>query len=235
MRWSGRRPPNGDPAEVVRRGGQKGLPSAEIDSSGGAVLSPVSALPLTDRAADAALVYGLSTGDDVAAVTFVRRFQSAVFGLALAVTRDLGMAEDVSQEAFLRAWRSAATYDVRKGSVATWLLTITRNVAIDSIRSRRPTPVGDEALDELLLGTLGTEQEEAMATRLESDRITARLRDLPPEQARAVVLAVLAGCTAAEVSAREGIPLGTAKTRLRLGLTKLRDALAEPRAGDDRR
>jgi RNA polymerase sigma-70 factor (ECF subfamily) len=179
-------------------------------------------------------VHGLSTGDDVAAVTFVRRFQSAVFGLALAVTRDPDMAQDVSQEAFLRAWRSAATYDVRKGSVSTWLLTITRNVAIDSIRSRRPTPVGDEILDALLLGTLGSEQEEAMATRLESQRITARLRDLPPEQARAVVLAVLAGCTAAEVSARERIPLGTAKTRLRLGLTKLRDSLAEPRTGEGR-
>jgi RNA polymerase sigma-70 factor (ECF subfamily) len=187
----------------------------------------VSALSLAERAADAALVQGLSTGDEDAAVAFVRRFQSPVYGLALSITRDSGLAEDVSQEVFVRAWRAAATYDGRKGSVSTWLLTITRNAAIDAVRSRRTVSVTDDLLDTLLMGTMGpSDAEDRMLGRVEGARAAARLRTLPPEQARAVVLAVIGGCTAAEVSAREHIPLGTAKTRLRSGLAKLRTAMA---------
>jgi RNA polymerase sigma-70 factor (ECF subfamily) len=214
------------------------LRTGEIQFPGPSVFLVVNPFSLTGRTEDAALVVSLSTGDEAAAVTFVRRFQSAVFGLALAITRDPGMAEDVSQEVFIRAWRASATYDVRRGSVSTWLLTITRNAAIDAIRTRRPVAVGDDLLDTLLLATLGDDQEEAMITRLESDRIASRLHALPPEQARAVVLAVVAGCTAAEVSAREGIPLGTAKTRLRSGLIKLRAAVesdsSDSEGGDGR-
>jgi RNA polymerase sigma factor (sigma-70 family) len=197
-----------------------------IDSGARAVPRHVSALSLAERAADAALVLGLTTGDEDAAVAFVRRFQSAVYGLALSITRDQGLAEDVSQEAFVRAWKAAATYDRRKGSVATWLLTITRNAAIDAVRSRRTVTVGDDLLDTLLMSTLGPgDVEDRMVGRLEGARAAARLHTLPPEQARAVVLAVIGGCTAAEVSERENIPLGTAKTRLRSGLAKLRMAM----------
>jgi RNA polymerase sigma factor (sigma-70 family) len=186
----------------------------------------VSSLSLAERAADTALVMALTTGDEDAAVAFVRRFQSAVYGLAVSITRDPGIAEDVSQEAFVRAWRAAATYDRRKGSVTTWLLTITRNAAIDAVRSRRTVSVGDDLLDTLMMSTLGqADVEDKMLGRLEGARAAARLRTLPPEQARAVVLAVIGGCTAAEVSAREKIPLGTAKTRLRSGLAKLRTAM----------
>lgn len=232
-----------DPAagRAARSGsGPDDPPEPEIRSGSGSVTKGVRGLSLTSRAVDAALLESLATGDEEAAVTFVRRYQSAVYGLALAITRDPGMAEDVSQEAFTRAWRAAATYDIRRGAVSTWLLTITRNVAIDAIRSRRPITVGDDLLDELLLGTLVDDTEEAMVTRLESDRIASRLRTLPPEQARAVVLAVVAGCTATEVSAREHIPVGTAKTRLRAGLIKLRAALAadseveDPEGGERR-
>lgn len=225
MEWSKRRPTPDIPTEEIRSGAAKRLRRAEI-SSGRAPVSPgVTTLRLTGRAGDAALVDGLATGDEAAAVAFVRRFQSAVYGLALAVTRDAGMAEDVSQEVFTRAWRAAATYDIRKGSVSTWLLTITRNAAIDAVRVRRPVAVGDDLLDALLLGVLGDDAEEAAIARLDGDRVADRLRHLPPEQARAVVLAVMAGCTAAEVSEREAVPLGTAKTRLRLGLLKLRASL----------
>ena len=185
-------------------------------------------LSLADRAADVALVEGLALDDQAAAVAFVRRFQSAVFGLAFSITRDNGLAEDVSQEVFVRAWRAAGSYDRRKASVLTWLLTITRNAAIDAIRTRRPIAVEDDLLDALLLGTLsGSDVEDATMLRIESDRARARLRGLPPAQARAVVLAFIGGCTAAEVSAREKIPLGTAKTRIRNGLIKLRAALEE--------
>ncbi len=188
--------------------------------------------PRTDRVDDASLVAGFALGDEQASVAFVRRFQDAVYGLALSVTREPGLAEDVSQEVFVRAWRAAGTYDARRASVLTWLLTITRNAAIDAIRARRPVPVLSDTLERLLDVTLraatdadGTARQ-ALAS-LESDRALARLRSLPVEQARAVALAVLGGCTAAEVGRHEDIPLGTAKTRIRTGLRRLRDALKE--------
>ena len=141
----------------------------------------------------------------------MRRFQPKVFGLALAVTCDPALADDVAQEAFLRAWRSASTYDVVRGSVAVWLLTITRNVAIDAVRAWRSTPTDEEQLDRLLQSTFGGDGHadgtgDEAATRVEVARAVDRLRGLPPEQARAVVLAVFAGCTAEEIGQREACP-----------------------------
>ncbi|MFH5824878.1 RNA polymerase sigma factor [Georgenia sp. AZ-5] len=179
--------------------------------------------PRTERAADAALVAGLALDDEQAAVAFVRRFQRPVFGLALSVTRDPGLAEDVSQEVFVRAWRAAASYDVRRASVLTWLLTITRNAAIDAVRARRSTPTDADELEQIVVETMRPPETEPTALRnVERDIAVRHLRELPPEQARAVVLAVIGGCTAQEVSEREGIPLGTAKTRIRAGLRRVR-------------
>lgn len=182
-----------------------------------------------DRAADAALVEGLAVDDAAAAAAFVRRFRGPVFGMAVSIVRDPGLAEDVAQEVFVRAWRAAATYDPRRASALTWLLTITRNAAIDAVRARRPMPVQDETLDGLLMDTVASSDptEEQAVRRVESERALERLRALPQEQARAVVLAVLGGCTAAEIGEREGIPLGTAKTRIRTGLIRLRALVAE--------
>jgi RNA polymerase sigma-70 factor (ECF subfamily) len=185
--------------------------------------------PYHAELADDALVAGLAVEDADAATAFVRRFQPKVFGIALAVTRDPALADDVAQEAFLRAWRSASTYDGVRGSVAAWLLTITRNVAIDAVRARRSTPTDDDQLDRLMQSTLGADGHadgtgDAAAGRVEAARAVANLRTLPPEQARAVVLAVYGGCTAEEVGEREGVPLGTAKTRIRTGLRRLRAA-----------
>ncbi|MGW1795144.1 RNA polymerase sigma factor [Streptomyces sp. NPDC001984] len=184
----------------------------------------------TDRVDDASLVSGFALGDEQAAVAFVRRFQDAVYGLALSVTREPALAEDVSQEVFVRAWRAAGSYDARRASALTWLLTITRNAAVDAVRARRSTPVLAETLERLLQVTFqadgdGTERQALAA--LESERALERLSGLPAEQARAVALAVIGGCTAAEVGRHENIPLGTAKTRIRTGLRRLPDALKE--------
>ena len=92
------------------------------------------------------MLAGFSTGDAELTVAFVRRFQSKVFGVALAVVGEAGAAEDVAQQAFERAWRHGHAYDQRRGSVAAWLSTITRNLAIDTMRVRRPLPVDPEAL-----------------------------------------------------------------------------------------
>jgi RNA polymerase sigma factor (sigma-70 family) len=176
---------------------------------------------------DDALVAGLAIEDADAATAFVRRFQAKVFGMALSVTHDQALADDVAQESFLRAWRSAATYDGLRGSVSAWLLTITRNAAIDAVRARRSVPADHDALDRLLQATLGRAEPsdatgESATTSVEAGHALARLRSLPADQARSVVLAVFGGCTAQEISERDGVPIGTAKTRIRTGLRRLR-------------
>jgi RNA polymerase sigma factor (sigma-70 family) len=95
---------------------------------------------------DEALLAGLAAGDRDAAATFVRRFQGRVYGLALSIVGDPATAEDVAQEAFMRAWRRADGYDARRGRVVTWLLAITRNVAIDVIRPKRAQPTDPDVL-----------------------------------------------------------------------------------------
>ncbi len=184
---------------------------------------------LSDRAPDAALVAALALNDETAATAFVRRFQGPVFGMAISVTRDRVLAEDVAQEAFLRAWRAAASYDQRRGSVLTWLLTITRNVAIDAIRARRSAPVEAGELELLVSTTMRGSNPDGTGGRVEALAAVQRLSRLPIEQARAVVLAVIGGRTAAEVADHEGIPLGTAKTRIRAGLLRMRLAMEAER------
>ena len=167
----------------------------------------------------------MAVNDESATVAFVRRFEGPVFGLALSITRDRGLAEDVSQGAFLRAWKAAATYDQRRGSVFTWLLTITRNLAIDVVRARRATPMDGELLEQLVSTAMRGGPNDEVSGHLEATAAAAMLHRLPPEQARAVVLAVIGGSTAQEVADHEGIPLGTAKTRIRTGLRRMRQEL----------
>ncbi len=168
---------------------------------------------------------GMAIGDEHAAITFVRRYQKRVFGLAVRLLDDAGVAEDVAQEALLRAWRHAPVFDARRGTVTSWVLTITRNLAIDAIRQRRALPTDPDEL--VALGLVGGGQpveELAMASQL-SPHLRVALHQLPVEQRRATLLAALYGRTAEEISASESIPLGTAKTRIRAGLQKLRAAL----------
>lgn len=187
--------------------------------------------PAADRASDAALVAGLTVNDGSAATAFVRRFQTPVYGLAVSITHDRGLAQDVAQEVFVRAWRAASTYDPRRASVLTWLLTITRNAAIDAVRAKQPTPIDDYHLHELLAATMRAPSPEEDAVRhAERDAALAVLTTLPGEQARAVILAVIGGRTALEISRLEVIPLGTAKTRIRTGLRRVREAME---ASDD--
>jgi RNA polymerase sigma factor (sigma-70 family) len=174
---------------------------------------------------DDALLAGLATGDHDSASAFVERFQRRVYGLAVTIVGDARAAEDVAQEAFLRAWRHAGAYDARRGSVVTWLLTITRNAAIDTLRVRRPVFVDPEVLTELVAAERGPEAHAIAAT--EGARLREAMRKLPDEQQRALLLAAFSGHTAREIAAIEAIPLGTAKTRIRTAMIRLREALVE--------
>lgn len=185
--------------------------------------------PATDDLSDEALLQGLAVGEPGMDVAFVRRFQRRVFGLALSLVGDAVLAEDVAQEALLRAWRHAAVFDLRRGSVATWLLAITRNLAIDALRLRRAVPTDPETLQHL------EDESDGPDRAAERSDAAARLRrviaTLPEEQRRALVLAAFYGRTADEISTSEGIPLGTAKTRVRAGMQKLRVAMIDQGSG----
>jgi RNA polymerase sigma factor (sigma-70 family) len=177
---------------------------------------------------DESLLAGLGAGDRRAAAAFVRRFERRVYGLALTVVGDPALAEDVSQEALTRAWRHAQAYDPRRGAVATWLLTITRNLAIDALRMRRsdPRPPSDVA-DLVGAGSYEPGPAEAAVARDEGTAVRGALQTLPDEQRRALILSAFHGRTAREIAELEGIPLGTAKTRIRAGLMRLRASMAE--------
>jgi RNA polymerase sigma-70 factor (ECF subfamily) len=177
-------------------------------------------------ASDEALLAGYATGDRDAATVFVRRFQSKVTGLARLITRDSGDAEEVAQDAFVRAWRYAASYDPRRGAVVGWLLGITRNVALDRVRvtERRPPEVAaDPPLD--LPADVADDIGDAVSRRDDVARVAVSLRSLPDEQRQALVAVTLLGLTTREHADAVGVPLGTAKTRVRLGLRKLRDRM----------
>jgi RNA polymerase sigma factor (sigma-70 family) len=175
---------------------------------------------------DEALLAGMALGDEQAGVVFVRRYQRRVFGLARGMVGDPSLAEDIAQEALIRAWKHAPVYDARRGGVATWVLTIARNLSIDALRARRSVPVDPDDLIGLGLLSNDRSPEETALGNDAASEIRAALSTLPAEQRRALVLAGLYGHTAAEVSIAEGIPLGTAKTRIRSGMLKLRAVMA---------
>jgi RNA polymerase sigma-70 factor (ECF subfamily) len=178
---------------------------------------------------DEALLAGMAAGQADAAAAFVRRFQARVYGLALTIVGDEGRAEDVAQEAFVRAWRHAATYDARRGRVVTWLLTIARNLAIDSIRVKSVEPLDPEVVATRLQGGTGAGSAEERAAPDERERVRRALGELPVEQRRPLFLAVYLGRTAREISELEGIPLGTVKTRIRTAMLRLHETLEADR------
>lgn len=177
-----------------------------------------------ERLSDESLLSAVGLGDAHAATVFVRRFQRRVYGLAVTITFDAAAAEDVAQQAFERAWRHAAAYDARRGRVDTWLLTITRNLAIDVVRGRRPRPLDPDSVGELL-GSLDADPADDAVRSAQLEQVVRALDDLPDLQRRAVLLATVASRTSAEIAAIEGVPVPTAKHRVQSGLRKLRDAV----------
>jgi RNA polymerase sigma factor (sigma-70 family) len=144
----------------------------------------------------------------------------------ITIVRDPALAEDVAQDAFARAWRYAASYDARRGSVNTWLLTIARNASIDTLRLRGAEPADPEAVTaELDLSQARGEREGSSPELGERERLREVLFRLPMEQRRALVLSVYLGRTAQEISDLDSVALGTVKTRLRTGLMHLRAEL----------
>jgi RNA polymerase sigma factor (sigma-70 family) len=175
-----------------------------------------------DQMSDASLLGGLACNSPDVVVAFVRRFQAQVFRVAFAVVGDRSLAEDVAQQTLERAWRRAGTFDPDKGTVRAWLLTIARNLAIDTVRIQ--TRVSSNPGDLVRLRGSDVDDPEQEAIRAEAhSQLWAAVRRLPPAQARAMVMAEIYGMSAREVAVVDDIALGTAKTRIRAAKIKLRD------------
>lgn len=183
---------------------------------------------------DEQLIGRLAVGDSTALDALYSRYAGVVFALILRIVADRQVAEEVLQEVFLRVWQRAGTYQGARGRVMSWLLGIAHNLAIDEVRRRRrrPQSVGereraaaDSELD-LRPSPDADPHEEAWAG-LRRARVEAALRTLPPPQRAVLVLAYFDGYTQSEIAARLGEPLGTVKTRMRLGLRKLRETARE--------
>lgn len=175
--------------------------------------------------ADAELVRRLAEGDLDAASSLYDVHAARVLGLACRILRDLGDAEEVVQDVFSQAWRSAGRYSASRGTVAAWLLMMTRTRAIDRLRSRRAR--GDDGRQPLV-DTAGTDEipaPERMIAEVEADRVRTALVTLPDEQRRALELAYYEGLTQSEIASRLHAPLGTVKTRIRTALMTLRRSL----------
>jgi RNA polymerase sigma-70 factor (ECF subfamily) len=175
---------------------------------------------------DRALVARIEGRDADALSLLYDRHASRLMGLAHRILGDTGEAEEVLQEVFLYVWRSASSFDASRGSVLAWLLVVTRSRAIDRVRSRRLTSRGAlRDLDEIS-NTPGSQDVEAdSAARQWEALCRSAIADLPADQRRVLELAYFGGLTHQEIAEETATPLGTVKTRARLGLMKLRERI----------
>jgi RNA polymerase sigma-70 factor (ECF subfamily) len=176
-------------------------------------------------ATDEELMAWLAIRDIEAFESLYDRYGTLVYSTALRVVGDVHLAEDISQEVFLRIWRHPDRYEPQRGRFVTWLLSVTRNGAVDAVRSRgrrrrhelvseqpeRDLPTGDGP-DPALMAELADERQ----------RIRRALANLPAEQRQTIEMAYFGGYTQQEIAALLSEPLGTVKTRIRLGMQKLR-------------
>jgi len=174
---------------------------------------------------DAVLVARIARGDATALGELYDRYGRTVFGVLYRLLGTPEPAEEVAQDAFHAVWRRAATYQPDRGSVRTWLLAIARNAAIDWRRTKGRRIEREATIDEAVELVEDTRVEDRVIASLSAERVRAAVALLPDEQRVALSLAFWSGLSQSEIAARTGTPLGTVKSRVRLGLSKLRDRL----------
>ncbi len=184
---------------------------------------------------DADLIGRAAEGDARALEVLYDRYSRVVFSFGLRIVGDPQLAEELLQEVFFRAWQQGGSFRSSKGSFITWLLSITHNMAIDEVRKRRRRPQKADSEDpETALAAVpdsGLNVEEEVWLGALRDTIDGAMATLPPAQREAIELAYFRGLTQREIAEQLGEPLGTIKTRMRLGMQKLRDQL-EGNQGD---
>lgn len=175
----------------------------------------------------------IAVGDQAAFGVVYDRYADLVYSTAYRVLRDPGLAEDASQDVFVRIWRRPETFVPVRGRFLSWLLSVSRNRAVDEIRARsrrqrRELPVVDSADDMAAIrdeGASGVDPMHQAVLREKRMAVRDALKGLPPEQRRVLELSYFGGYTQQEIAFNLHEPLGTVKTRIRLGMQKLRAAL----------
>jgi RNA polymerase sigma-70 factor (ECF subfamily) len=164
-------------------------------------------------------------GDEVAFASLYDATSARAFGLALRVVRDPAQAEEVAQEAFLEIWRSAGRFDPDRGSAISWMLTIVHRKAVDRVRSAEASSRREATYHQQNQPVAHDATAEAAQASLEAHRVRGALGSLTEVQRQALELAYFGGYTHTEVASMLDLPVGTAKTRIRDGLIRLRDAM----------
>ncbi len=173
---------------------------------------------------DVQLLQAIGRGDQEALLVLHRRYVNLVYSMAWRVLQDVGLAEEVTQDIFLKLWRKGHQYDAARGRFSSWLLSVTRFAAIDRLRreGRQPRPAelgtGDDDNSDALERLLPTDH----ASWERGQHLRLVLAQLPPDQRQIIELAYFGGLTHSELAEYLGLPLGTVKGRLRLGMEKLR-------------
>jgi RNA polymerase sigma factor (sigma-70 family) len=184
--------------------------------------------------ADQHLMRSFAARDPDAADSIYRRFAGRIYGLGLVMLGSDAAAQDLVQDTFVKLWRSADRYDRSRGKLETWVLLMARSLAIDAIRRRVLEARSLERVDQPEEADEGPGPDDQVVILDLTERARRAMSSLPPEQRAALELAYLGGKTSAEISDLEGIPVGTAKTRIRAALLRLREVMApEGRTDDD--
>lgn len=181
------------------------------------------------RLTDEELVALVARDESWALTELYDRYVRLVFSMALRVLNDRASAEEIVQEVFSKVWRGSSAFDGRRGKFSSWLIGIAHHQCIDELRRRRVRPVG-ESLAESPAMDLASDDDPVQAAErsYERARIRRALAQIPGEQRFVIELAYFEGLTHQEIAARCQEPLGTVKTRVRLGMQKLKELLREP-------
>jgi RNA polymerase sigma-70 factor, ECF subfamily len=178
------------------------------------------------QTSDIELLQAVARSEEGALTALYDRYRLILFGLLVRILNSREEAEDVLQEVFIQVWRRAADFDEERGRPFTWLVTLTRSRAIDRLRvlAARQRVADSAALE------VGAEASDAVADTLQAEQheiIAQALASLPAEQRRTLKLAYFEGLTQSEIAVRLDSPLGTVKTRMRAGMTTLRELLSD--------
>lgn len=168
-------------------------------------------------------------GDKEALARIYDRYWRRVYSLAMRMLRNQSQAEEIAQDVFLTVWRQGGTYDSERGSFPTWIMSVTHNRCIDELRKvRRRARLPTFDIDDLHVEPSGDSEEvtKAVFNALDREELLEALDRLPSAQKQVIMMAYFQGLTQSEISAELSTPLGTVKTRMRLGLHKMRGLLA---------
>jgi RNA polymerase sigma-70 factor (ECF subfamily) len=212
--------------EIRNRPGRPSVPAESANRCSSMAASHALEWPETERKY-AALIPKIAGGDNGALSHLYDSTSRMVYGLCLRIVKDPSAAEDITLETYLQVWRTAQSYDPVRGTVSAWLLTVVRSRAIDWLRARKARRADlEQDLDEVFeLQDLRPSPERASIDSGRTRIIQNAMAELPEEQRRAIELTYFSGLSHSEIALQTGLPIGTVKTRIRLGVIRLRELL----------